>query len=136
MKKLLLFYLLFSQIAIANIAVNSIAHYMLTETDYEGNTGPGFFINTQEFKAVSIIMKEKLGINELNSRHHQNEVYSTIKYETEVHRRKNINKESKKISFQNKSNSIYETALDNQSPRNQTAISKTHHTINIKLNSI
>lgn len=64
MIKYILILLILTNSVFASVHVKSIAEYMIDKTNNEGNTGPGFFINTQEFSNVSKIMKQRLGIKE------------------------------------------------------------------------
>lgn len=66
MPKLFLILLLLTQCIIAKVDVTNLATYMIEHTNYEGTTGPGFFINTSELQKVSDIMKDRLGIQDIS----------------------------------------------------------------------
>ena len=102
MVKTLIILILLTNFSIAKVKVISIADYMLNHTNNEGNTGPGFFINTPEFTQVSNIMKEKLGINDITKLAYTQNQSPTYQNENET---KNITKKTthKNQTFQEKS---------------------------------
>ena len=73
MKKLslLLFTLIYTTLNISfligKVDVTNLVEYQIHHTNYEGYSGPGFFIMTEDLKEVSNSMKNQLGIQD---KHH------------------------------------------------------------------